>query len=528
MKAALTGALRVAIEAVGLPVPSEFVLDRPANAEHGDWSSNVALVLAKAARKAPREVAEDVRSALTLPAHVVAVEVAGPGFLNFRLAPSWRRAALEAAMEPSFGFHDWGAGRRVQVEFVSANPTGPLHVGHGRWAAYGDSLARLLEATGHTVTREFYVNDTGGQIHRLGESLLARKRGSDIPDDGYPGEYVADLAKEYQGPDEAMEAGSWAAGRVLENIRETCDTLGVHFDVWSSQAAYEAGEAVYSTIALLRQRNMVYDEHAAAWLRSTSLGDSRDRVLVTSDKRLTYLAGDLAYHRDKFLVRSFDSVIDVFGADHHGQVASLLAGVEALGVEHGRLEIIIGQLVSLVRGRLSRRAGNVVDLADLLAEIGPDSARFLFLVSSIDQAASIDVEKAVKQDLENPVYYVQMAHARVCSIAARAKERGVPLAHGDPATLEDDRVDEIAHLVSAFPDVVDDATRQRAPHKLATWCRKLAGEVHGYYHRYPVLPADPPVRDARFAVLDAARAVLGRGLSLLGVSAPEEMAKLEP
>jgi arginyl-tRNA synthetase len=453
--------------------------------------------------------------------------VAGPGFLNFTLQPSWKALLVAAAREPDFGVGDIGENERVQVEFVSANPTGPLHVGHGRWAAYGDALARLLEATGYRVSREYYVNDTGGQVRRLGESLLARRRGERVADEGYQGDYIEELAKGYGGADDAMTAGAWAAEPILLNIRSTLDAIGVHFDEWFSQASIQESAAVAGTIELLRERGAIFEDHGAVWLRSTSYGDSRDRVLVKSDGEFTYLAGDLAYHRNKFLERGFDRVIDILGADHHGQVASLLAGTSALGVEEGRLEVILGQLVSVARGRLSKRSGNIVALGDVVAEIGPDSARFLFLQSSIDTSMTLDLDVAIRQDLENPVYYVQMAHARVCSIAARARERGIALGRGDAGVLSEPESNEVAHVIEELPEAVNESVRHRAPHKLAGWCRKLAGEVHRYYHRYPVLGAEPALRDARFALLDAARVVLGRGLALLGVSAPTEMTKLE-
>lgn len=527
MKPALQRALHAAVEACGLRPPDEIALERPASPDHGDWSSNLALVLAKAAGRPARELADDIASAFVAPEHVASIEVAGPGFLNLRLAPSWKGELVTAAREPGFGKAEWGGRERVQVEFVSANPTGPIHVGNGRWVAYGDALARLLEATGHEVWREYYVNDTGGQVRQLGESLLSRRRGEQVPDEGYQGEYVAELAQAYDGSNDVAIAGRWAAERILENIRHAIENIGVRFDAWYSQASIEESDAVEVTIGFLRERGVVYEEDGATWLKSTEFGDSRDRVLVKSDGDFTYLASDLGYHRDKFLLRAFNRVIDVFGADHHGHVPSLLAGVEALGVERGRLEVIVGQMVSLAGGEsLSKRAGNIVALDDVVTEIGPDSARFLFLMSSIDTTMTLDLDMAVKQDLENPVYYVQMAHARVCSIAARAPERGIHLGPGDAGTLDEPEANEIAHLIEAFPDIVSEAARQRAPHKLAGWCRKLAGEVHGYYHRYPVLPAEPALRDARFALLDGARVVLGRGLELLGVSAPSEMTRL--
>ncbi len=368
------------------------------------------------------------------PAHLVDVEVAGPGFVNLRLAPGWLQDTLVEVItegEQDYARTDLGHGERVQIEFISANPTGPLHVGNGWWGSYGDALARVMARSGWNVDREYYVNDTGAQVRTLGASLLARRRGESVAEGGYQGEYVTELAAHYEGPDdpsdpEAVEAaGRFATSRILDQIRTTLESLGIVFDNWYSQASVEESGAVAQTIDVFRAKGLVYDQDGATWLKSSELGDSRDRVLVKSNGDVTYLGGDLAYHRDKFLVRGYDRVIDVFGADHQGQVASLKAGVRAMGVDPDRLEIKLGQMVSVLEGEqtgvMSKRAGNFISLDSLIADIGPDATRLLSLMSSLDQAAAFDIEVVRRQSMENPVYYVQYAYARISSIGRVAK-----------------------------------------------------------------------------------------------------------
>ncbi len=522
----------------GIEIPPEGVhLERPARREHGDWSTNVALATAKQVGRPPRELAQSLAGALTAdpPRHVVGVEVAGPGFVNFRLADGWLHDALVTVVaegEAGYARPDLGHGERVQVEFVSANPTGPIHVGNGWWGSYGDALARVLARAGHRVSREYYVNDTGGQIRRLGESLLARRAGRDVPEDGYAGEYVTRLAERYTGPDDVTAAGRWAADLILDDIRATLASIGIVFDEWFSQASIEESGAVEETIALLDAKGLVFEQDGATWFRSTELGDVRDRVLVKANGDATYLAGDIAYHRNKFLVRGFDRVIDVFGADHHGQVASLIAGVEALGVPAGRLEVKLGQMVSLVDGdataKMSKRAGNFVTLASLVDDIGPDATRLLSLMSSLDQATSLDLPAVRQQSMENPVFYVQYATARIAAIGRRAAERGVersPVDRCDLSLLVHERELELLRALEELPEVVADAAADRAPTKITAWVRRLAGCFHGFYHDCPILAedVDPALAQARLWLVEATRIGLAIGLGLLGVSAPEVM-----
>jgi arginyl-tRNA synthetase len=536
----LSDALATLPAAEGLDLaadPASIHLERPARREHGDWSTNVALVMAKPAGTNPRALAASLVDALNAnpPAHTSSIEIAGPGFINFRLDDGWLHEALHELLdqgEEKYARPDVGHGERVQVEFISANPTGPIHVGNGWWGSYGDSLARVLARAGYLVSREYYVNDTGGQIRTLGMSLLARLHGQEVPEGGYQGEYVTELAASYDGPDDVTAAGKWAADRILERIRATLASVGIVFDEWYSQASIEESGAVDETIALLNERGLVYEEDGATWFRASELGDTRDRVLRKSNGDATYLAGDLAYHRDKFLVRGFDRVIDVFGADHHGQVAGLKAGVEALGVDPSRLEVKLGQMVSLMDGdeavTMGKRVGNAISLDTVVADIGPDATRILSLMTSLDQTSTFDLAKVREQSVENPVFYVQMANARIGGVGRKAVERGVerlPLAQVDLSLLTHERELELIRCLEELPEVVAEAAIDRAPTKITTWVRRLASSFHGFYHDCPILAdgVDPALTQARLWLVEGTRIGLAIGLELLGVSAPEEM-----
>lgn len=537
---AVSDAVAALAERDGLPIaadPASVHLERPARRDHGDWSTNVAMVAAKGAGTSPRQLAASLVEVLLAdpPAHTTSIEVAGPGFINFHLDNGWLYDALRELLEEgeeTYARPDVGHGERVQVEFISANPTGPIHVGNGWWGSYGDSLARILARAGHQVSREYYVNDTGGQIRTLGESLLARRRGADVPEGGYKGAYVTELATAYTGPDDVTVAGRWAAEQILARIRATLASVGIYFDEWYSQASIEESGAVDDTIAALADKGLVFEQDGATWFRATALGDSRDRVLRKSDGDATYLAGDIAYHRDKFLVRGFDRVIDVFGADHHGQVPSLRAGVEALGIDPSRLEVKLGQMVSLVDGdepvKMGKREGNAVPLDSLVADIGPDATRILSLMTSLDQSTTFDLAKVREQSAENPVYYVQMATARIGGVGRKAKERDVtrvPLGDVDLALLAQERELELIRCLEELPEVVADAARDRAPTKVTAWVRRLATCFHGFYHDCPILAedTDPALTQARLWLVEGTRIGLTIGLGLLGVAAPESM-----
>jgi len=528
----LTAALRSALTAAGIDAPAEIHLERPARREHGDWSSNVALATAKAHGRVPRELAADLVAHLEQapPAHVERVEIAGPGFVNFHLRETWLHDVLVdvvEAGEDGFARLDLGGGRTVNVEFVSANPTGPLHAGGGRWAAYGDALCRILERTGHRVHREYYLNDRGVQMQLFGASLVARKAGTELPEDGYAGEYIAEWAAEM--PDDA-DPVEWGYERVKRDLRESLAAIGVEFDTWFSERSLVESGAIDATLAELRERGVAYDQDGAVWLRTTDFGDDKDRVLVKSDGEPTYLLPDIAYHRDKF-ARGHELLIDIWGSDHHGYVARLKAGVQALGHDPEDLEIILGQLVVLVRGgeevRLSKRAGTMVLLDDLVEAVGADVARLTFLLQSLDTRQTIDLDLITAQSNENPVFYVQYANARIHSIGRKAAEAGVvrgPLAEADLSLLVHERELDVLRKLSELPEVLELACVDRAPHKITTWVRELADRFHGFYHDCYVIGDVPPeLTQARLWLVEAARIGLSIGLDLLGVSAPESM-----
>ncbi len=535
----LAAAVESAATDVGLdPAAVNWTMERPARREHGDWSCNIAMASAKAAGRNPREIAGDLVTALTAMSldHVDAVEIAGPGFVNFRLAPSWLHDVLTAvagAGEEGYARLDLGAGTKVNIEFISANPNGPIHAGHGRGAAYGDSLARILERAGFDVTREFYLNDRGVQMLRYAESLLARKRLEDVPEAGYAGQYVADWAAAM--PDEVADAGidavrQWGYERALADQREVLASFHVEFDVWSSEQAVVDSGAMETALADLRERGHAFDADGATWLRSTDFGDDKDRPLIKSDGDPTYLLPDIAYHRDKFQ-RGFDLLIDVWGADHHGYVPRLKAAIQALGHDPSELEVPIVQIVRLERDgtevRLSKRAGDIVELRDLIDHVGADVARLTYLLQSIDSQQTIDLGLIMSQSTENPVFYVQYANARIHSIMGKAADAGVqraPLDDVDLSVLTHDREIELLRTLSELPDVLGVAARERTPHTITNWVRELADRFHGFYHDCYVIGDVPPeLTQARLWLVESARIGLSIGLDLLGVSAPERM-----
>jgi len=533
IRTSLAESLRAALAAAGVDAPADIELTRPARREHGDWSSNVALAVSKAAGRTPRDLATELASTIQsdLPAHVSDVEVAGPGFVNFHLHDSWLHDVLRDVVAEGvegYAAPNLGEGRRICVEFVSANPTGPLHAGHGRWAAYGDSLARVLQRCGYAIEREFYVNDRGTQMDLFTASLAARRDGGEPPEDGYMGEYIAEWAAEMP-PD--ADIAEWGYRRVLDEQASTLARMGVEYDTWFSEKSLVTSGAIERTLAELREREMAYDADGATWLPSTRFGDDKDRVLVKSDGDYTYGLTDIAYHREKF-ARGFDRLINVWGADHHGYVPRLKAGIQALGHDPDELEIILGQLITLLRAgepvRMSKRTGDILELDELLDEIGPDAARITFLLQSIDTRQSVDIDVVRSQSMENPVFYVQMAHARLASIQRVATERGVdrqPLDIVDLGLLAHEREHDVLRSIAELSDAVTEACEDRAPHKVATWVRGLAGRVHGFYHDCWVLGEDvaPELTQARLWLVEAARIGLAIGLDLLGAHAPDAM-----
>lgn len=529
----LRDGLRSALDGAGVvPAPVEIAIERPRDRSHGEWSSNVALAAAKAAGRRPRELAEQIVAHLRAqpPPHVVEVEAAGPGFVNFRLAPSWLHEVLAEVIDAGvdgYARSTEGAGRAVSVEFVSANPTGPLHAGHGRWAAYGDSLCRLLERGGYRVRREFYVNDRGRQIDRFAASLAARGRGAEPPDDGYHGEYVAEWAAEMPS---GADVRRWGLERARQDQADTLAAMNVAFDLYTSESDLVGRGAMDDVLDELRSRNMVYAQDGAVWLRTGEFGDSADRVLVKSDAEPTYFLPDIAYHHEKF--SRGELVIDVLGADHHGYVPRMRAALVALGHRPDTYEALIGQNVTLRRGgvevRLSKRAGNMVLVSELLDEVGPDVTRLVYLLQSIDTTQTIDIDVVSAQSAENPVYYLQYAHARIHSLARRAAVREVeraPLSEVDLSVLAHRRELDVLRALASLPDSVLAAMRARAPHQVTAWARELAASFHRFWHDCPILrdDVDEDVRQARLWLVEATRIGLAVALSILGVSAPERL-----
>lgn len=561
-------AVRVAIATGELPfdeVP-EIHLERPRDPSHGDWATNVAMQCAKAAGQPPRAVAETIARHMGEHPDIEAVEVAGPGFINIRLSAAALQRVLHEAREQGSGFGriGVGAGRRVQVEFVSANPVGPMHVGHGRWAALGDSMARVLEHAGWDVQREFYINDAGVQMDTFGASVAARYleacgRPAEFPEDGYAGAYIRDIADEIKADhgdsladlplgELRVQARELGYAIVLErHLKRVLHEMGVDFDVWFSERTLHARPAdggateVEQAIARLTELGHIYEQEGAIWFRSSAFGDDKDRVLRKSDGEYTYFAADIAYHWDKIDVRGFDRVIDIWGADHHGYVPRMKAAVAALG-HPGQLDVVIGQLVNLLRDgeavRMSKRTGEMVTFEELLEEVGSDAARYWFLRRSTDQQVDFDIVLAKKQSADNPVYYVQYAHARICAILRKAAgaetdDTSVDIASTAGTFVRDDaplhRLDHAAELglmrkLAEFEEVVELAAAQLAPHKLAHYAEDLAAVFHQFYTQCRVVdPGDADMTAARLYTVDATRIALSTVLGLLGVSAPERM-----
>ena len=532
----ITSSLRDALEDLGVtPQPTVINLEQPANKGHGDWSSNIAMVTAKNAGWAPRELATEITKKINsaLPEGIESVTVAGPGFINFTLSPLWLHNVLLKVLEQGitqFGQTDLGQGKKVNIEFVSANPTGPLHAGHARGACYGDSIANILQAVGFDVEREFYVNDRGLQMNLFADSLLARKAGDQVPENGYGGAYVEEWAQKMPDGLSQEEALSWGCEHAKEDQRKTLEMIGIVFDMWFSESSLVDSDAIDHTIRALEEKEATYEKDGAKWLKSTDYGDDKDRVLVKSDGEYTYLTPDAAYHRDKFS-RS-DWLINIWGADHHGYIARMKAAMEALGHDPEQLTVTITQLVKLVRGghevRLSKRHGEIIELREIVEEIGPDATRFMYLLQSVDTKQTFDLDLAASKVMENPVFYVQMAHARLRSIQAKAETLEMwplPVDNANLSLLTHQRELDLLRDLYNFADVVQLSARELAPHKIAIWLRELATSVHGFYHDCYVIGdgVSQELTNARLQLVEAARTGLVSGLNLLGVSAPNSM-----
>jgi arginyl-tRNA synthetase len=547
LRADLLGAVEDVARAAGADGAGELsparghgaiTLERPRRAQFGDYSTNAAMLLAGRLGEQPRAVAERLGLALAgrLGASLQRHEIAGPGFLNLFLSDAWVAAALAEVLGAGEGFGGGGASapERVLVEFVSSNPTGPLHVGHARNAAYGDALARILAFHGHTVAREFYVNDAGSQIAKLGESIRLLGLGQEVPEDGYHGDYLRELLPLLgDSLDESAEAlGRAAVELMLERIAPSLRAFGVlDFETWFHESSLHSGEPseVDSTLALLAERGCTYTSDGALWLRTTDFGDDKDRVLVRSSGEHTYFASDIAYHQDK-RERGFERQIDVWGADHHGYIQRMKAAYQALGGDPGELELLIMQLVHLVRSgeraQMSKRAGEFVTLDDLLEEIGVDAARWYLLARSHDTTMELDVDLARQRSNENPVYYVQYAHARIASMLERAGEERVRAATSSQgAEMELHRTErELIQQLLGFPEELAEAAERRAPHRVVAYVLELAQSFTAFYRDCRVVGAESTTAESfRICLCVATRACIARCLGLLGVSAPQEM-----
>jgi arginyl-tRNA synthetase len=544
-KAQVVALLREALAQVAPDAgDADIVLERPRDAAHGDIACNIALQLGKRLRKNPRELAMKLVDSLrALPSfagsEIRSAEVAGPGFINLRLAPGAKLSAVARALAegPRFGHSRARPAEKFQVEFVSANPTGPLHVGHGRQAALGDAIAALLESQGYEVTREFYYNDAGAQIEKLALSVQARARGirpgnPGWPEEGYNGEYIEDIAKDYLtgGGDAAnLDAVRKFAVAYLRAEQDAdLHAFGVKFDVYFLESSLYADGKVDQVVSRLGANGKTYEKDGALWLRTTDYGDDKDRVVRKSDGTFTYFVPDVAYHVTKWQ-RGFRRVVDIQGTDHHSTVTRVRAGLQALGIgiPAGYPDYVLHSLVKVVRGgeevRISKRAGTYVTLRDLIDWVGRDAVRFFLVSRKADADFVFDVDLALAKSEENPVYYVQYAHARVCSVFAQWGGDASRLNHVALAPLALERELSLAQRIAEFPDVARVAAEELAPHAIAFYLRELAGEFHGYYNAERILVEDEPLREARLALSAAVRQTLANGLSLLGVRAPEKM-----
>jgi arginyl-tRNA synthetase len=551
LEALLRDAVRAAQDSGAVPQVAlpDIQLERPQRPEHGDYASSLPLRLARTARMAPMDIAGAIASAARGAADsagaIESIDVAPPGFVNIRLSPAWVAAQVDAIRDAgsAFGDVDLGAGKTLQVEFVSANPVGPIHVGNGRGLALGDTLARALSAAGYKVQREYLVNDAGTQTETFAATLYSRYqqlfgRESEIPEGGYPGEYMVELAqglKEQRGdsllraegepyPPEVHDLGIQL---MLENIQGDLSAIGVHYDNWFSERSLYTGDTYKQTMALLKERGCLAEREGAVWFASTAVGEEKDNVVVRSSGAPTYFASDIAYHYDKLVLRGFDRVINVWGADHQGHVPRMKAAVGALGVDPERLTIIIYQLVTLKRGneviRLSKRAGEIITLREVVEEVGADAARFNFVSRAADSHMDFDLELAKRQSSENPVYYVQYAHARIAGILTQAREKISDFSDGDVSLLVHEAEQALIRKMLRLPELVESIALTLEPHQLPYYAGELATSFHDFYEKCRVLTDDEALSRARLKLVDAARITLARALDLMGMSAPERM-----
>lgn len=547
--------LEEAIEKVacehGIPFEEKPQVDieRARRDGQGDWATNVAMQWANTLKEKPVIVAREIVSHISENPMIEKVEIAGPGFINFFLSESWVSGIIEQilAKNSDYGRVDIGRGRRVQVEFVSANPTGPLHVGHGRGAAVGDICARILAFAGWDVAREYYINDAGLQMELLGRSTQARyfeicgcPEKAPFPEDGYKGDYIYDLARDVlsaegerfldQPLEESLPFFSGYAGDViLKGIKKDLSDFGVVFDVWFSEKSLYDGVRVPNMLETLRKNGYAFDAEGATWFKATSFSDDKDRVLIRSNGAPTYFASDIAYHKDKY-DRGFDMVIDVWGSDHHGYIPRMKAAVQALGRNEADLQVLLIQFVNLLRGgqqvSMSTRSGEFVTLREVIDEVGVSATRYFFAMRRSDSHLDFDLDLAKSASNDNPVFYVQYAHARIHSIFREAASRGIPVpgvSQADLSLLREPEEVALVKRLSAFPEEVEKAASDLAPHRIVYFAYDLAGDFHSFYNSHRVLGVEPGIESARLILSEAARIVLANALSLLGISAPEQM-----
>lgn len=551
LKRRITQSLEVAVriaQECGDIVPSalpEILIERPQDPRHGDYASSLALKLARAARANPMAIADKLVELLPPVAGVERVTIAAPGFINFSISGKWLAEQVDVVLQQgeAYGNVSLGDGKRVQIEFVSVNPTGPLHVGHGRGAVLGSTLANILVAAGYNVEKEYYVNDAGTQIDNFRRSLYVRyqqcfNQDVPMPEEGYFGTYMVELAREIASSegdrflkmpeDKAIqELGTIGLSKMVDAIRVELDRLRVNFDVWFSEHSLYQGGQWDRVMAVLKSGGYVSRKENATWFVSTALGEDKDNVLVRSNGSPTYFASDIAYHYNKFLERKFDQVINIWGADHQGHVSRMKAVVSALGVAPERLTVIITQLVTLRRGqevvRLSKRSGDIITLAEVMDEVGVDACRFVFLSRSADSQMDFDLELAKKQSVENPVYYVQYAYARIASILRLAREQGINFTDGDVSLLTNEAELALIREMVKLPEMVEMMAANLEPHHLPHYAQDLATIFHSFYQQCRVVSSDQAVTKARLKLVMAARIVLARVLSLMGMAAPERM-----
>ena len=530
------------LPAIALP---EVIVERPQNPEHGDYASSLPLKLAKAARMDPLAIAKTLADLLTETREVEKVSVAAPGFLNFFLTDKWLAEQVEEILSAgkNYGNLALGKGTKVQIEFVSVNPTGPIHVGHGRGAVLGSTLANVLSTAGYAVEREYYVNDAGNQMDAFFRSLYCRYlqalgKECEMPSDGYQGYYPVELAKKIVAEKKKVfldmpaeqaiqEIGKIALPRVIADIKSDLKLLGVDFDIWfSERTLFEKGQ-YERAMALLRKSGYIEEREGAQWFVSTALGEDKDNVLVRTNGAPTYFASDVAYHYNKFLERGFNQVINIWGADHQGHVSRMKAVVGALGIKPERLKIIISQMVTLRRGetliRVSKRTGELITLRELVEEVGADACRFFFLSRSADSQMDFDLELAKKESVDNPVYYVQYAHARICSILRLAQEQKIDCSKGDVGLLTHEAELDLIRKMMSLPEIIELAAQKFEPHHLPYFAQDLATSFHAFYKQCRVVSEDKALTGARLKLVKATQIILAKALGLMGMSAPERM-----